>query len=75
MQNNEKEEFNCDIRKVQWRVFFENYFIGLSIWVLKEDNLAPHHNFKQIVMKNSFDYFSDYKETMGHQLNFVEKDS
>jgi hypothetical protein len=43
--------------------------------VLKEDAVAPQHNFKQIVLKNRLEYFKDFKSTMEHQINLIEKDS
>ena len=71
----EKIEFNCDVKSIIWPQYFEKYLKGLAIWVLKEDMVAPQHNFKQIVLKNRMEYFKDFKSTMEHQINFIEKDS
>jgi hypothetical protein len=37
--------------------------------------VSPSHNFKQIVLKNRLEYFKDFRSTIEHQINFIEKDS
>ena len=46
LSQQEKSEFNCDIKSIKWGEYLEKYLKGLAIWVLKEDMVAPSHNFK-----------------------------
>jgi len=45
MSQEEQSEFECNCRNIDWHIELENYVIGLKIWVLKEDSMAPEHNF------------------------------
>jgi hypothetical protein len=40
----EREEFDCDIRRVDWNTLFVYYIKGMAIWALKEDQVSPEHN-------------------------------
>ena len=40
----EKEEFDCDIKRVDWNTIFVHYIKGMAIWALKEDQVSPEHN-------------------------------
>lgn len=75
LSQQEQIEFNCDVKSIKWAEYFEKYLKGLAIWVLKEDMVAPSHNFKQINLKNRLEYFTDFRRTIQHQINFIEKDS
>ena len=39
----ERLEFACDCRQLDWPKFLLNYIEGLAIWVLNEDKVAPIH--------------------------------
>lgn len=72
MSPEEREEFNCDVRQIDFTDFLANYIKGLSIWCLHEDNVAPDLKYQQMILKNKY-AFDDWKETIKHQKNFVAK--
>jgi hypothetical protein len=41
----ERKEFECDIRLINWEKLTNDYVSGLAIWFLKEDKIAPDHGF------------------------------
>jgi hypothetical protein len=40
----EREEFECDIKMINWDKLIKDYVAGILIWYLKEDKIAPEHN-------------------------------
>ena len=44
MSPEERMEFNCDTKTIEWPTYLANYLKGLSIWALKEDQVEPSHN-------------------------------
>lgn len=38
----DKIEFECDIRNVEYEKLIKDYISGISIWFLKEDVIAPN---------------------------------
>ena len=66
MSAEELKEFTCDCRLIEWSSYLINYTLGMGIWVLKEDQVAPEHQLKQILIKNKF-RFDNIKETLKHQ--------
>ena len=47
MSADEKEEFYCDMRNMDWREYLRKYLLGLQIWVLKENSIAPRYQMRQ----------------------------
>jgi hypothetical protein len=39
MSLEEQEEFDCDIKKINWPKYFENYQRGIQIYVLGQDSI------------------------------------
>jgi len=70
----EKAEFQCDIRTVDWYPLIRDYIKGMAIWVLKEDQVSPEHGLIQIMLKNQA-VRTDMHETMFPKPHFIEKNS
>lgn len=45
----DREEFECDIRNVNWEILIKDYIQGISIWFLKEDKIAPGYGLTQVI--------------------------
>jgi hypothetical protein len=43
MSEAEREDFDCDQSKINWTEYIALFVRGMSIWILKEDNVAPKH--------------------------------
>jgi len=63
MSPEERAEFHCDCRVIEWKPYLLKYIKGLSIWVLKEDHTLPSDNFEQILIKN-YTRFYDLNNTL-----------
>ena len=37
MSNEERIEFDCDTKQINWKTYIKNYIHGLGIWCLRED--------------------------------------
>lgn len=70
----EREEFQCDCRRVDYNEYLANYVKGMAIWVLKEDKVQPDTGMKQIVVKN-YATKSLLKEVFHQNHHLFEKDS
>jgi len=44
MSEEEKLEFDCDFKKINWNTYLRDYCKGLFIYAIKEDIVAPKHN-------------------------------
>lgn len=45
MSHAEVDEFQCDVRTIEWHAYLRDYIKGLSIWALYEDQIAPEHGY------------------------------
>ena len=70
----DREEFDCDCRKLDWPKYLSYYVKGLSIWALNEDQVEPSHGLDQIMLKN-YKLFDNVRFTLGVRESFIEKDS
>lgn len=43
MSEAERDDFDCDQSKINWTHYISLFLRGISIWILKEDNVAPKH--------------------------------
>ena len=43
MSKEEREEFHCDVRQINWRIYFENIIKGLQIYVFGQDTVMADH--------------------------------
>jgi len=43
MSLEEREEFNCDVRIINWRIYIENIIKGLQIYVFGQDTVMASH--------------------------------
>ena len=68
----EYEEFQCDCRKVYYPTYVRNYILGMAIWVLKEDNIHPRLNMKQLIIKSRTQGPEMYQYLIPKH-NFIEK--
>ena len=61
----ERVEFECDVRDVEYDKMIRDYITGIAIWFLKEDKIAPNYELEQVVNleKNLWD---DYNMTFDH---------
>ena len=41
LSDEERAEFECDVKKINWYDFIYYYAKGMAIWVLKEDLIIP----------------------------------
>lgn len=49
-----------------------SYFLGTTIWVLKENQVAPELQYQQILLKNKFNLY-DVNETLKHESGTIAK--
>lgn len=49
----EFEEFNCDVKRIEWKRYTDNYCKGMMIWALKEDKISPEYNMDQLLLKKA----------------------
>ena len=49
-----------------------SYFLGTTIWVLKENQVAPELQYQQILLKNKFNLY-DVNETLKHKSGTIAK--
>ena len=68
----ERQMFSCDVRNIVWSEYLRDYVKGLSIWALKEDQIAPSCGLDQIMLKRK-NLFDDMRLTMKPKINFREK--
>lgn len=45
LSSEERSTFDCDVRQIKWSEYIHDYVKGLSIWALKEDQVAPSCGF------------------------------
>jgi hypothetical protein len=74
LSDEEKREFHCDCKGIEWAPYLEDYLKGMVIFVLKEDKIAPEYKMKQVMIKNPWS-FDHVKEVLRYQKNFVYKNS
>ena len=74
LSQEERHEFACDVRQLDWKEFMISYLHGIAIWVLREDQIRPEHQMKQIVLKCQ-SYWTDWDEMRKNKKNFVQRDS
>jgi len=43
MSIEEREEFQCDMKIIDWDKAFNEFTVGIAIWTLNEDKVAPVH--------------------------------
>lgn len=44
MSHEEQEEFDCDVRQIDWIAYLNNTVKGIQIYLLKQDTLLEKHN-------------------------------
>ena len=44
MSTEERIEFNCDAKTIDWRDFILSYAKGIAIWIMGEDQVMPSEN-------------------------------
>ena len=43
MSDNEKREFFCDMREIDWRRYVRDSITGTAICIMGENHVAPEH--------------------------------
>ena len=61
MSDQEKTEFNFDVKSIDWTECELNFLFGIRRFFLKEDTLPPEAQFKQILAKEQLKYFEDLR--------------
>ena len=74
MSEAERDDFDCDQSKINWTQYIALFIRGMSIWCMKEDNVAPKHYLLQIARKNRFP-MQDINLMLSRKTFFTEKDS
>lgn len=72
MTAEERMEFNCETKLIEWDDYSRNYIKGMAIWSLFEDQVSPEHGLDQILLKN-YNRFDNAKESLRPRLNFIDK--
>lgn len=49
MSDEEKVLFDCDIRKIEWKKYIQEFMYGTHVYALKEANIAPKYQMKKIM--------------------------
>ena len=63
MSPEERDEFDCDVKKIHWPTYLEQFNRGIQIYATGQDQVPTSHNMTQILIRNK-DYFDDIKETL-----------
>ena len=60
MPDNDRLEFMCDPKNIDWEPYLKNYIEGMAVWVLKEHKCSPEHQLDQLIIKDKriFEHFS-----------------
>ena len=66
----EQEEFDCDVMNINWPVYMQNYGKGMQVYALFQDQVAAHHNMRQILMKNKV-LWDDFRASFVGKTNIV----
>ena len=74
MSPQEREEFFCDTKEIEWEKYLEDFNKGLVVWTLKEDKLSPEYPFENVLMKNYL-RCTHLRESFAVRKNFMVKDS
>ena len=61
MSDEERAEFNIDVKSINWREAELNFIFGIRRFFLKEDILAPEAKFNQILPKAQIAWFEDIR--------------
>lgn len=69
----EKQEFFCDPKEINWEKYLDVFMQGIMIYTLKEDKIAPEYKFENVLMKN-FPRYRHSREAFAERKNFREKD-
>ena len=64
----EREDFNCDLKSLDWNEYVVDYYKGLSIYADQQDEIEQHHGLSQILIKNK-NLYDDFKESYGSKEN------
>lgn len=49
LPEDQKQEFDFDIKSIEWTTYLYQYISGISIWVLKEQKISPEHGLNQLM--------------------------
>lgn len=49
MEPEQRVEFACDCKDINWGPYLNSYLKGIAIWVLNENHIQPLLNYKSIV--------------------------
>lgn len=73
MSPEERIEFDCDCKNINWNSYIENYCKGIAIWFLGEDHVAPSEELSQLIRKNKFLGQDLVIDTFSKKHNFKSK--
>lgn len=68
LEQEEQDEFNCDVGKIEWDSYLKNYARGMQIYALKQDQVEIKHNMTQILIKNKHQW-DDWNESFEPKRN------
>ena len=74
LSDEEKQEFNCDVLKIDWPRYLQHYTRGMQIWVQGHDIMEPEAKLDQIVLQNYLGY-EDVNLALQSSSHLVNKDS
>ena len=67
----EREEFDCDVRKINWENYLMTYANGLQIYCLGQDQVSSLHGLTQLLAKNK-QLGDDIKESIKFRKNLID---
>ena len=73
MSDQEKKEFRIDVNTFNWDQCFLHTIFGLRRYYMKEDILPPDAHFRQLLQKNSADWFHDIRTAKSATLMVTYK--
>lgn len=61
MSPQEQQEFNCNVRLVNWNECLATFAYGIRRYYMREDCVQPNLDYQQIIMKNNYGWFTDVR--------------